>query len=145
MRSRRWAGSLAACGALVALGALAWRHWDAVDRWMSAAPALSTRSSAAASAHGLQVALKMYEAEFGDLPPAGNAELVRCLSAKSRGGDAPYLSFDPREVSAAGEWLDPWGRPWTWARPARGRWTLASPGPNGRRETEGGDDLVFGN
>ncbi|MCC6739962.1 MAG: type II secretion system protein GspG [Planctomycetia bacterium] len=145
MRVGRWAGSLAACGALVALGGLAWRHWDEVDRWMSAAPALSTRSSAAVSARDLRMALKMYETEVGDLPPAGNAELVRCLSARSSNGDAPYLALDPRELSPDGEWTDPWGRPWIWERPAPGRWTLVSPGPNGRRDAEGGDDLVFGN
>ena len=101
------------------------------------------RGSSQAFVQDLSVALKAYDTDYGRYPPGPNAAMVRALTPKGPKGIAFY-SFRPDQISASGEFLDPWSRPYIYesGNPRPG-FRLYSVGPNGKDEGGAGDDIMI--
>ncbi|MBI2922834.1 MAG: type II secretion system protein GspG [Planctomycetes bacterium] len=93
----------------------------------------------------IRTSLVMYETTYGTYPPPPNAAVVAAL----RGPGSPEFDFlGPCDMSATGEYVDPWGRPFVFrpygpgAAPEKGPpYRIYSVGPNGKDELGGGDDI----
>lgn len=90
----------------------------------------------------LTVALAAYRFDKGAYPATGNAALVKALETKKLRDH-----MKPERFNAAGELLDPWGKPFQYVLPGclgerPGAYDLYSTGPNGRDDRGEADDLL---
>ncbi len=117
---------------------------------VSSAALVARRRSVIAKAKAgiatMETALSMYEVDFGDFPPSGNAELVKALGGPSDDPDwyGPYMQFK-RVDTVDGEFLDPWGQPYVYVYPGTQNtytYDLYSQGPNGTGDGEETDDIT---
>lgn len=78
-------------------------------------------------------------------PKSGNASMVKTLLKQ------PGVQFEKEQLNAAGELLDPWGRPMVYVNPLDGKdakprdlnpFILYSVGPDGRDDKGAGDDIA---
>ena len=73
---------------------------------------------ALATLANIQVALQHYHSDWDAFPPSGDDNLVRFLDGDpENGGPArTYFHFLPSQLSASGEYLDPWGSAYHYRR-----------------------------
>ena len=130
------------------------------------------RSQARSEIAALETALQAYRTDLGVFPKDGagatvNADVVRQLSGLDASGNTlsslpadwhgPYMEFDRARLSSgAGEFLDPWGRPYvvlglgddagTTAANLKNKYTfdILSTGPDGVNQSgaSGSDDVT---
>lgn len=92
----------------------------------------------------LSKAIHAYRRETGGYPASGNKNLLGCLATPSKAGGEPFLRPRAGLVSAQGELVDVWGRPYVYVEnrsrstrhsPGTPAYLLYSVGPNGKDET----------
>jgi len=85
---------------------------------------ISTTQTAIAT---IETAISMYETDYGDYPPSGNANMVTALTTdpSDSAWRGPYMLFDEEDLSG-GAFLDPWGNSYSYTNN-----TTGSPGHNG--------------
>ena len=98
----------------------------------------------------LEMAIAMYQADMGTLPPSGNQPLVQALSTNPGDPDwtGPYKEFKQDEL-VGGEVVDAWGRPYVYVSANGGSpkhrthsYDLSSLGPNGEDDGGAQDDIM---
>lgn len=104
-------------------------------------PSLPWRHDLLRAVVQIERGVRFYEVEYGTLPPANdNAGLIKALT-----GDNPrsikFEVFDPTQLNAEGELLDPWGTPFQVSIDAEPRIHINSAGPDRRFGTK--DDIRF--
>ncbi|MEI8314963.1 MAG: type II secretion system protein GspG [Verrucomicrobiota bacterium] len=101
-------------------------------------------SKAQNDVNALMQALSAYASEQGELPHGDCATICRLLRGESVDGQNPkrldYINAEGKEVSAHGELLDPWGKPYKIIVEKGLR--VYSSGPNGNDERGQGDDVT---
>lgn len=92
----------------------------------------------------LSKAIHAYRRETGRYPASGNKNLLACLTTPPRAGGEPYLRPRAGIVSAQGDLVDVWGRPYVYVEnrgrsprhsPGTPTYLLYSVGPNGKDDT----------
>lgn len=108
---------------------------------------ISRGSKLSQARHDVQIialALDGFARENGDYPKGTRAEICRMLVGESVNGQNPkkldYVEAQPHEVSAAGEFIDPWGKPYQFSVEPKVR--AYSCGPNRVDEHGEGDDVA---
>jgi hypothetical protein len=86
----------------------------------------------------LQIALKLYQTQRGELPTLPPAAGTAMIYARGPQQNVDIHGLRPERVSAAGEYLDPWQHPFIF-RAAGDRFVVLSLGPDGQFETA--DDI----
>ena len=101
-------------------------------------------NKAQSDVNALKQALSAYASEQGELPHGSFATICALLRGQSAEGQNPkhldYIEAEGHELSAKGEFLDPWGTPYRISLDKQLR--AYSCGPNRRDEDGNGDDIV---
>ncbi|MFH1854328.1 MAG: type II secretion system major pseudopilin GspG [Candidatus Omnitrophota bacterium] len=95
----------------------------------------------------IETAISMYETDMGIYPESGNKNLVKAFMEDP--GDSnwngPYMKIKEKELNENGEYLDAWGGPFVYVDPGEHNtysYDLYSPGPDGKGDGNGKDDVT---